>query len=128
LQYDGLQIYPTENHQAIAARITVLDNGNRVGMLSPEKDYYPGPSADQAQWTTEVAVRTTALEDLYLILAGFDSKENTATIKAIINPLVVWLWIGFALLVVGTLIAVVPDPREAHALARARVKEALARA
>ena len=128
LQYDGLQDYPTENHRVVAARLTVLENGQPVGTLSPEKDYYDNPNPDAAQWTTEVAVRTTAREDLYVILAGFDSTVGTATIKAIINPLVVWLWIGFAILVVGTLIAALPDPREERAPARSRVREAAAQA
>ncbi len=128
LQFDGLQIYPTENHQVIAAQLTVLDNGARVGMLAPEKDFYPSPNPDMSQWTTEVAVRTTALEDLYVILAGFDEKLGTATLKAIVNPLVVWLWIGFGVLVAGTLIALLPDPREERALARARAKQVLVRA
>ena len=128
LQYEGLQIYPTENHEVIAARMTVLENGARVGTLSPEKDFYSNPNPDMAQWTTEVAVRTTALEDLYVILAGFDNKANTATVKVIVNPLVVWLWIGFGVLLLGTLVAILPDPREARALARSRVKEAMAKA
>jgi len=127
LQFDTLQTYPTANHEVIAARLTVLDNGNRVGTLSPEKDFYESANPDQSQWTTEVAVRTTPLEDLYVILAGFDSQAGTATIKVIINPLVVWLWVGFAILVVGTVIAAWPDPREARALARSRVKEVLTR-
>ncbi len=126
LQFDGLQVYPTENRQVVAARMVVLQDGSRLGVLSPEKNYYPSPNPEMSQWTTEVAIRTTATEDLYLILAGFDAKAGTATIKAIINPLVVWLWIGFALLVTGTVIAALPDPREARAMARARVKEALA--
>ena len=128
LQYDGLQIYPTENHQVIAARLTILENGARVGTLAPEKDFYESPNSDASQWTTEVAVRTTALEDLYVILAGFDAKANTATVKVIVNPLLVWLWIGFATLVAGTVIAALPDPREARATIRSRVREALARA
>jgi len=40
----------------------------------------------------------------------------------------VWLWIGFMILVAGTVIAAWPDPREEHTLVRARVKEALAQA
>ncbi len=128
IQYDGLQIFPTENHQAVTARLTILQNGVRVATLVPEKDFYASPNPDQSQWTTEVAVRTTPLEDLYIILAGFDATAGTATIKVIINPLVVWLWVGFGVLVVGTLIAAWPDPREARALVRSRVKEALAQA
>ena len=128
VQYDGLQIFPTENHDAVSARLTIFENGNRVGTMSPEKDYYISPDPNQSQSTTEVAVRTTAMEDLYIVLAGFDSTAGTATLKVIINPLVVWLWIGFGVLVCGTLIAAWPDPREEHALVRARVKEALAQA
>ncbi|MBI5035125.1 MAG: heme lyase CcmF/NrfE family subunit [Chloroflexi bacterium] len=126
LQFDQLRVLEKQNYLAYSAPLTVLENGKRVATLVPEKDYYASPNPDQSQWTTEVDVRTTALEDLYVILAGFDSKAGTATIKVIINPLVVWLWIGFGLLVVGTVIAALPDPREARALARSRVKEALA--
>jgi cytochrome c-type biogenesis protein CcmF len=128
IQYDGLQIYPTENHDAVIAQLTLFENGKRIGAMSPEKDYYISPDPNQSQSTTEVAVRTTALEDLYIVLAGFDSNAGTATLKVIVNPLVVWLWIGFGVLVGGTLIAAWPDPREEHALVRARVKEALAQA
>lgn len=128
LQYDGLQMYPTENRQVIAARLTVLENGARVGTLSPEKNFYPSVNPDASQWTTEVAVRTTLREDLYVILAAFDANANTATLKVIVNPLVVWLWIGFATLVFGTVLAALPDPREARVTVRARVQELLARA
>jgi cytochrome c-type biogenesis protein CcmF len=121
LKFEGLQSFPTENRQVVAANLTVLDNGARVGSLSPERDYYP--ASDQT--TTEVAVRTTPREDLYLILAGW-SDDGSATIKVLINPLVMWLWVGFAVLVGGTLIAMWPDPREVRVLAGARGKEALA--
>jgi len=128
LQFDQLNVLEKQNYLAYTAPLTVLENGVRVGSIVPEKDFYQSPNPDQSQWTTEVAIRTTALEDLYVILAGFDSKAGTVTIKVIVNPLVVWLWIGFATLVAGTLISAWPDPREAHAMARARVKEALAHA
>lgn len=126
LQYDGLQTYPTENRYVIAARLTVFENGARVGTLVPEKNLYESANPTASQWTTEIAVRTTLLDDLYVILAGFDVKANTATLKVIVNPLVVWLWIGFALLVAGTVYAAFPDPRKERI--SARVQEVLARA
>ena len=128
VQYDGLQVYPTENHDVVSARLTIFENGNRVGTLTPEKDFYTNPDPNQSQTTTEVSVRSTPLEDLYIILAGYDSSAGTATLKIIINPLISWLWIGFMVLVAGTVIAAWPDPREEHALVRARVKEAMAQA
>jgi cytochrome c-type biogenesis protein CcmF len=75
-----------------------------------------------------VAVRTTWRDDLYVILAAFDANANSVTLKAIINPLVVWLWVGFITLVFGTIVAALPDPREARVAVRARVQELLARA
>ena len=128
LQYDGLQMYPTENRYVIAARLTVFENGARVGTLAPEKNLYQSANPNASQWTTEIAVRTTLREDLYVILAAFDANANTATLKVIINPLIVWLWIGFVTLVAGTLFAALPDPREARVAARARVQEILAHA
>ncbi|MCL4395693.1 MAG: heme lyase CcmF/NrfE family subunit [Chloroflexi bacterium] len=128
IQFDGLQTYPTENHEVVNAQLTILSNGSRIGSMSPEKDYYVGATPDQSQSTTEVAVRSTPLEDLYIILAGFDSNTGSATLKVIVNPLVSWLWVGFGVLVAGTLLAAWPDPRDEHALVRARVKEALAHA
>jgi cytochrome c-type biogenesis protein CcmF len=65
---------------------------------------------------------------LYIVLAGFDTNAGTATLKVIINPLVVWLWIGFGVLVAGTLVAAWPDAREERALVLSRVKEAMAQA
>jgi len=128
LQYEGLQMYPTENRQIIAAPLVVFENGARVGTLSPEKNFYPSVNPDASQWTTEVAVRTTWRDDLYVILAAFDANANSVTLKAIINPLVVWLWVGFITLVFGTIVAALPDPREARVAVRARVQELLARA
>jgi cytochrome c-type biogenesis protein CcmF len=128
VQFEGLQTYPTENHDVVAARLTVFENGRRVGTMVPRKEFYAGFDPSESQSTTEVDVRTTPMEDLYVILAGFDEKAGTATIKIIINPLVLWLWVGFALLVAGTVVAAWPDPREERALARARVKEALVQA
>lgn len=126
LQFDDLRMIPRSNHDAVIAQLTIFESGRRVGTLAPEKNFYSSLNPDQAQTTTEVAVRTTLLEDLYIILAGYDTQAGTATLKIIVNPLVVWLWIGFAILVVGTTIAVLPDPREERALARARLREALA--
>ncbi|MGE5262214.1 MAG: heme lyase CcmF/NrfE family subunit [Acidobacteriota bacterium] len=128
VQFDGLQAYPTENHDVVAARLTVFENGTRVATMSPEKDFYASPDPSQSQSTTEVSVRTTPLEDLYIVLAGYDSKAGTATLKIIVNPLVIWLWVGFAVLVTGTLISAWPDPREERALIRSRVKEAIVHA
>lgn len=120
LKFDGLKMTPAQNRDIIAANLSVFENGTPIGTLSPSKDYYR--SADQN--TTEVAIRSTLREDLYLILGGW-TDDGTATIKIVINPLVSWLWIGFIVFIVGTLIAALPDPREAMVPARSRATQTI---
>ena len=91
-----------------------------AGMLFPEKQFYP----NQDQPSTAMAVRSTPMEDLYLILAGYDT-DGSASLKVIINPLILWLWTGWVVLVGGTLIALWPDPREERAVARIQGREKL---
>ena len=106
LRYDALANYPTSNRQRAVAMLTVFNDNHNVGVLSPEKSLYSG----QNQPTTEVAIRSTLSEDLYVILASYDKKW--ATFKVLINPLVVWLWIGGGIMAFGTVIVMLPDKRK----------------
>ena len=85
--------------------MTVLNDQHPVGIVSPEKSLYRG----QNQPTTEVAIHSNFKEDLYIILAGYEN--DSATFKVLVNPLVVWLWIGGGIMVLGTIIVVLPDRR-----------------
>ena len=86
--------------------LTVFNDNHKVGVLSPEKSLYRG----QRQPTTEVAIHSSLSEDLYVILAGYD--KNWATFKVLINPLVIWLWIGGGIMAFGTVIVMLPDNRK----------------
>jgi cytochrome c-type biogenesis protein CcmF len=85
--------------------LTVLNDEHPVGIVSPEKSLYFG----QNQPTTDVAIHTNFKEDLYVILAGYE--KNLATFKVLVNPLVVWIWIGGGIMVLGTLFVVWPVRR-----------------
>ncbi len=68
------------------------------------------------------AKHSTLTDDLYVILAGWEGTGETATFKAYINPLVNWLWIGGAVFIIGTVIAVWPNPQERKERVRSRAK------
>jgi cytochrome c-type biogenesis protein CcmF len=106
LRFDALSKYPTASKQKVVATLTVLNDEHQVGIVSPEKNLYRG----QNQPTTEVAIHTNFKEDLYVILAGYD--QDRATFKVLVNPLVVWLWIGGGIMVLGTIVIVLPDRRK----------------
>ncbi|MBI2955573.1 MAG: heme lyase CcmF/NrfE family subunit [Chloroflexi bacterium] len=112
LKYNGLTQYPTANYDVVAANLEVYSGGKKVGSIAPSKNFQ---SATDEQPTTEVAIRTTLLEDLYVILAGWD-RDMSASFKVMINPLVVWIWIGGSVLLLGTLIAFWPDEKDRRRL------------
>jgi cytochrome c-type biogenesis protein CcmF len=106
LQYASLTHAVLPTHEAFVATMNVTRDGRPVATLYPEKRLYFA----QGQPTTEVALRTTLFEDLYIILAGFE-PSRVATFKVFVNPLVVWMWIGGLVMVVGTVIAIWPERR-----------------
>lgn len=106
LQYDDLRHSIQATHEAFIATIRVRNAEKELTTLYPEKRLYFA----QNQPTTEVALRTSLLEDLYIILAGFESS-GTITLKVFINPLVAWIWLGGVVIVLGTLIAIWPERR-----------------
>ncbi len=105
IQYDGLSTYRTVNKETVSASLVVFENGRRLGRMLPEKSLYKG----QDQPTTDVAIRTSLKEDLYVILAGYD--EESVTLKVLVNPLVVWLWIGGVIMGLGNFIVILNDRR-----------------
>jgi len=105
LRFDALSIYPTASKQKVVATLTVLNDKHLVGVVSPEKSLYRG----QNQPTTDVAIHTNFKEDLYVILAGYE--KDLATFKVLVNPLVVWIWIGGGIMVLGTIFVVWPVRR-----------------
>jgi cytochrome c-type biogenesis protein CcmF len=106
LKYEGLSEYPTAGKDRAVATLTVFNDNHKVGVLSPEKALFRG----QEQPTTEVAIHTTLKEDLYVILAGYG--KDWATFKVLVNPLVVWLWIGGGIMALGTVVVMLPDRRK----------------
>ena len=83
-------------------------DGKAITTLAPEKRFYKKPQ----QPTTEVAMRTTLTEDLYLVLGSYDEQSGLVTILAYVNPLVSWIWIGGIIMALGTTVAMWPTPAE----------------
>lgn len=106
LGYQGLQDASDKHMMRLVATLSVSADGRDLGELRPEKRFYRKPE----QPATEVAFRSTLREDLYVILGTADDERN-ATFQVYINPMVAWLWLGGAVLVVGTGLAVIPWPR-----------------
>ena len=63
-------------------------------------------------------------EDLYTISLTFERNGSSATIKAMINPMISWIWIGGGVILLGVLVAVLPERRLALLTVRAKAQPA----
>jgi cytochrome c-type biogenesis protein CcmF len=75
--------------------------------LRPAKQFFDN---FPQQPSTRVGLRSTPLEDLYVVLGGWEGDGPTARISVavFINPLVSWIWTGGVLLLLGTLVTLWP--------------------
>jgi cytochrome c-type biogenesis protein CcmF len=87
------------------AVIDVYSGGGLLETMEPERRLYKSSQ----QGTSEVAIRRRLHEDLYLNFAGMSADNSQAVLQAYVFPLVSWIWLGFWVLLVGTLICLVPS-------------------
>ena len=105
------------NYDTEFAMLNVYRGDRLVTKLAPELRVY----AVNGQPSTIVANHSTLVEDLYVIYAGKDPATGQPVIKAFLNPLVAWIWIGLLVTILGTGIALVPNMSAALATQRHRV-------
>jgi len=108
LRYERITKQDDPHVSRLAAVVSVWRDGKAVTTLAPEKRFYKKPQ----QPTTEVAMRATLTEDLYLVLGSYDEQSGLVTILAYVNPLVSWIWIGGIVMALGTTVAMWPTPAE----------------
>jgi cytochrome c-type biogenesis protein CcmF len=121
LRFERITTADDPHMSRAAAVVSVWRDGRQIATLEPEKRFYKKPQ----QPTTEVAMRSTLTEDLYLVLGSYDPPSGLATIQAYVNPLVAWLWIGGFIMGLGTVVTMWPSAAErreaAYELGGARV-------
>jgi cytochrome c-type biogenesis protein CcmF len=105
------------NYDTEFALLNVYRGNHLVTKLAPELRTY----AVNGQPSTIVANHSTLIEDLYVIYAGKDPATGQPVIRAFLNPLVAWIWIGVLVTILGTAIALVPNMSAAIAAQRHHV-------
>jgi cytochrome c-type biogenesis protein CcmF len=105
---------PKQTLEKVIATVLVEKDGEKLGYALPERNVHYTKDVRgnmSPQPTSEVAIRTTYKEDLYLIFASVN-ESGSATFKAHVNPLVKWLWLGGVVIGLGGILAMWPDKRE----------------
>ena len=102
------------NYNSEYALLDVYRGGKKIFQMTPEKRVYLASGQPQ----TMVAIHSVPAWDLYVVYEGANPSTGQPIIKAFLNPLVVWIWTGFLILFVGTLVALVPSLSPATAALR----------
>lgn len=118
LTYRGLSTEEKADRVINRADIDVYRDGSFIGTLEPEQNRHTGR---EEQRVTEVAIRSNLVEDLYVLLLGWN-EDGTAFFTIQVSPLVNWIWIGGGLFLAGGVLALWPRGEPAPAVGRNRGK------
>ncbi|MGI8942128.1 MAG: heme lyase CcmF/NrfE family subunit [Actinomycetota bacterium] len=99
LTYGGLTTMSTPEKDIFEAQIAVSRGDEDLGVMRPQRNLHIA----QGQRQSEVAIRTNPIEDLYVVMTGFDSDES-AVIRTFVNPLTWWIWAGASVMLAGMLV------------------------
>lgn len=110
LRFDGPRMERDVSKRMLFADMTVFDaDGDQLARVSPAKFIY---ASHPEMPTTEVAIRSTLISDIYVIMSTVNAQTKLGTFRVVVRPLVAWIWIGGLLLLLGSFIAISPSLKE----------------
>jgi cytochrome c-type biogenesis protein CcmF len=115
LLYTGTEQRRGPNAQELRAQLAVERGDESLGTMQAGKNRYLA----EEQTSNEVGIHTSWLrgEDLFVIADQFNAN-GSVYLKAIVNPLVNFIWLAGLVFVLGSVVAMWPDAREQRRLAQ----------
>ena len=115
VRHDALRVTSDAQKQMVTGIVSVTRDGKSLGEMEPARWFF---NKHEEEPTTEVAIRRAPGEDLYVVLGGYDAATQNATYAITVNPLVNWIWFGFAVMAIGTGLALLPETAFAFVAAK----------
>src|SRR5579864_3294976 len=113
------QSYTQEDHPNYSTELAIMQvfkNGKQIDTLYPESRF----SASTQQPQHIPTVRSSLKEDLYVVYEGQNPDTGRPIIKAHLNPLVSWIWIGVLVMIFGTVLALIANAAAVRAVVTER--------
>lgn len=99
-----------DDYYALTAKVNLIENGKVISRFSPEQRVYRASDMN----ASEVSIDVTMQRDYYVVLAGtgegHTAEHPVGVFHIYVNPLVIWLWIGTAIMIIGTLFCMYAPP------------------
>ena len=84
------------------AAVSVYDQDRLIAQLKPAKAVYSA----SGKAVSEVDIRRTLGSDVYLAIMDVDVASKMINLRAMIKPLINWIWIGSILMVIGAMVVI----------------------
>jgi cytochrome c-type biogenesis protein CcmF len=108
--FEGTQAVPPLRTGPKSPSIWAVDEDRELAVMAPAKFTY---AKEPDQPTSEIAIESYLETDVYVVLTGYNLNDDRtlkeANFRIYINPLINWVWLGFALLTLGTMICLTPQ-------------------
>jgi len=112
VQLDDIWAQEEPRRFVVGSTFSVWKQGERTGELEPRLNFYEGGQMGGQPIATP-AVMSSLTKDLYLSVMAFDREEGQhATLRAIVNPMVPWLWIGGMIVALGAALSMWPQRKK----------------
>ena len=99
------------NREVASATLEAIRDDKRRGLITSEqRQYLDSQEHPTHEPVTEAGIRAGALQDVYVELSSV--RDEVADIRIAFNPLVMWVWIGGAIMALAGLVAMWPGARE----------------
>ncbi len=123
IRYESLQAKRDPHKETVSAHLAVWKNETPYALMQPARVFFASQiPGEPPQPSTEVSIKRSMKEDLYIALLTFNPNDQTIFIKVVLNPLVQFIWIGGLFLIFGTIIVMWPSSE------RQRLSQNIARA
>ena len=105
--YVGAKTARSGQKTTVSAGVRVQKGDRDLGVYAPAVSTYP----NSTEGIGTPSVRTGLREDVYLTLVSSPNQQGRVTLGIRINSMIVWLWIGGAVMAIGTVLALLPSLR-----------------
>ncbi len=115
LQHNGLfEAQAEDGRSMLIAHTTIYKDGEIVDRVRPRLDFYPS-----GERMSIPGNHSTLAVDFYARIENISG--NTVTFRVYLNPLVNFIWLGGAILVIGTVVGLWPQRHPARTAQRANI-------
>jgi cytochrome c-type biogenesis protein CcmF len=108
--YIATSRYPVANRIVVRALLEVRRGDRPLGRIGPDqRQFFDIFGNDRFEPVRRTAALHGVAEDVFASLESVSGPNDTVELRVAVNPLVLWLWLGCALLVAAGVLAIVAD-------------------